>query len=212
MKKRRKANKFVVAYLLCVIIAISQYLATYISVFFDKQLGGLNAELLSIEEFQLKDLEIVDLTTLRSLSDDPWMILPVEDLDIYTLEVTCTYSKSPYEICMYYSTSENQSFSADYRVWPVEIYTNTYLFILPRKHLHSLRLDICSTCDNKITFGKIEINNRDSFNRAFSLNGWKFFSILFIPLYFISVVLAFVKLGEYIVQKCPIHSDYTNQQ
>lgn len=212
MKSRKKSCKIFAVYLLCVIIVISPHLTTYISILVGKQMGRLGSELLSVSEFQLKGLDILNSNTLHSLTDDPWMILSADDRDIYTVEVICTYSKSPHEICIYYSTSENQPFSSDDRVWPVEIDTNTYLFTLPKKHLHSLRLDICSTSDNEITFEKIEINNADSFNRILFPTGWDFFSILFFPLYLTSVALAFVEFGRYIVKKCVTHKNHTNQQ
>ena len=90
-------------------------------------------------------LHAAESETLVTTTGDPQMIL--EDLSGYTvrtMRVWASYEGDAREMCLYFTTQPGEPYSQDNRVYPAQQDDGSYLYVLPRTQIVSLRLDPCS--------------------------------------------------------------------
>lgn len=97
---------------------------------------------------------------LLTLSDDPQLVWQNPDgRKIRSLRFAAVYENSPREMCLYYTSAPGEPFSQDKRVFAVQSDDGeSYLYTLPQGNIAALRLDPCSTEDNRITVFGIALN------------------------------------------------------
>ena len=106
--------------------------------------GTLAQQKISLEEFQLVDLQ-AEGNGYVSTSADPQIILEdVSDRVVRTLSYQAEFDADPREMCLYYTTAAGEPYSQDKRVFPTIGEDGSYVYTLPRTTIVSLRLDPCS--------------------------------------------------------------------
>lgn len=106
--------------------------------------GTLTEQQISLEEFQLVDLDAQE-GGYTSTSSDPQIILEdVSDRVVRTLSYQAEFDSEPREMCLYYTTAVGEPYSQDKRVFPTIGEDGSYIYTLPRTTIVSLRLDPCS--------------------------------------------------------------------
>lgn len=106
--------------------------------------GTLTEQQISLEEFQLVDLDAQE-GEYTSTSSDPQIILEdVSDRVVRTLSYQAEFDSEPREMCLYYTTAVGDPYSQDKRVFPTIGEDGSYIYTLPRTTIVSLRLDPCS--------------------------------------------------------------------
>lgn len=106
--------------------------------------GTLTEQQVSLEEFQLVDLDAQE-RGYTSTSSDPQIILEdVSDRVVRTLSYQAEFDGEPREMCLYYTTAVGEPYSQDKRVFPTIGEDGSYIYTLPRTTIVSLRLDPCS--------------------------------------------------------------------
>lgn len=106
--------------------------------------GTLTEQQISLEEFQLVDLDAQE-GGYTSTSSDPQIILEdVSDRVVRTLSYQAEFDGEPREMCLYYTTAVGEPYSQDKRVFPTIGEDGSYIYTLPRTTIVSLRLDPCS--------------------------------------------------------------------
>lgn len=106
--------------------------------------GTLTEQQISLEEFQLVDLDAQE-GEYTSTSSDPQIILEdVSDRVVRTLSYQAEFDSEPREMCLYYTTAVGEPYSQDKRVFPTIGEDGSYIYTLPRTTIVSLRLDPCS--------------------------------------------------------------------
>lgn len=106
--------------------------------------GTLTEQQVSLEEFQLVDLDAQE-GGYTSTSSDPQIILEdVSDRVVRTLSYQAEFDGEPREMCLYYTTAVGKPYSQDKRVFPTIGEDGSYIYTLPRTTIVSLRLDPCS--------------------------------------------------------------------
>lgn len=106
--------------------------------------GTLTEQQVSLEEFQLVDLDEQE-GGYTSTSSDPQIILEdVSDRVVRTLSYQAEFDSEPREMCLYYTTAVGEPYSQDKRVFPTIGEDGSYIYTLPRTTIVSLRLDPCS--------------------------------------------------------------------
>lgn len=106
--------------------------------------GTLAQQQISLEEFQLVDLQ-AEGNGYVSTSADPQIILEdVSDRVVRTLSYQAEFDADPREMCLYYTTAAGEPYSQDKRVFPTIGEDGSYVYTLPRTTIVSLRLDPCS--------------------------------------------------------------------
>ena len=106
--------------------------------------GTLTEQQVSLEEFQLVDLDAQE-GGYTSTSSDPQIILEdVSDRVVRTLSYQAEFDGEPREMCLYYTTAVGEPYSQDKRVFPTIGEDGSYIYTLPRTTIVSLRLDPCS--------------------------------------------------------------------
>lgn len=106
--------------------------------------GTLTEQQVSLEEFQLVDLDAQE-GGYTSTSSDPQIILEdVSDRVVRTLSYQAEFDSEPREMCLYYTTAVGEPYSQDKRVFPTIGEDGSYIYTLPRTTIVSLRLDPCS--------------------------------------------------------------------
>lgn len=106
--------------------------------------GTLAQQQISLEEFQLVDLQ-AEGDGYVSTSADPQIILEdVSDRVVRTLSYQAEFDADPREMCLYYTTAAGEPYSQDKRVFPTIGEDGSYVYTLPRTTIVSLRLDPCS--------------------------------------------------------------------
>lgn len=97
---------------------------------------------------------------LLTLTDDPQLLWRNPDgRAVRTLRFAAVYENSPREMCLYYTSAPGEPFSQDKRVFAVPSDDGeSYLYTLPQGRIAALRLDPCSTEENRVTVFGIALN------------------------------------------------------
>ena len=110
-------------------------------------------------QFTLVDIVNTGQSTWRTLSDDPQMHWQNPDgRAVRTLRMEAAFSKSPREMCLYYTTRPGEDFSQEKRVFAAQQDDGSYLYTLPAGNITALRLDPCSARDLDMTVTGIFLN------------------------------------------------------
>lgn len=120
--------------------------------------GALAETQLTLADFQAVNAVVEEENVLVSENEDPQLLYTVpEGQRLKTLTLAVDYSKTPYERCVYYSTTEPGAFSGAKRVWPTENADGSLTFTLPRG-VKYIRLDPGSRSDLRMEFAAITAN------------------------------------------------------
>lgn len=110
-------------------------------------------------EFTSVDLELSGQNTWHTLSDDPQLHWQNPDgRALRTLRLEAAFSKSPREMCLYYTTRPGEDFGEEKRVFAAQQDDGSYLFTLPAGSITALRLDPCSARGLDMTVTGIFLN------------------------------------------------------
>lgn len=137
--------------------------------------GTLNRQVLTVDSFELVNLEKQGNNRLYTINGDPQMILrDVSGQIVRNLTIRAEYTKDAREMCLYYTTAPEQDFSQEKRVFAVQADDGTCTYTLPRTKIYSLRLDPCSPAENELltmTVEEISLNETCSALSYFT-PGW----------------------------------------
>lgn len=158
--------------------------------------GTLAPQTLTVDDFELVELEKAGENTVQATGYDPQMILKNVPPVVRSLQMEVTYSSQPNEVDLYYAAA-GQPFGDDRRVWAVPQPDGSYLFTLPRKEIASLRLDPASTTI-KMKFTSIALNLPQSPANYFNLGWGGLVVLLVLPAF----VAAGLRLALNVVQYC----------
>ncbi len=123
-----------------------------------RRAGTLAETQLSLADFQAVNAAVEKENVLVSENEDPQLLYAVpEGQRLKTLTLAVEYSKTPYERCIYYSTTEPGAFSGAKRVWPVENADGSLSFTLPRG-VKYIRLDPGSRSGLRMEFVSVTAN------------------------------------------------------
>ena len=146
--RRRRAIP-VICYLVAFLVWLLLGAGAAVSDAMARASGRLEELTLHAADFALVDLTLTasdaESETLVTTTGDPQMIL--EDLSGYTvrtMRVWAGYEGDAREMCLYYTTRPGEPYSQDNRVYPAQQDDGSYLYVLPRTQIVSLRLDPCS--------------------------------------------------------------------
>lgn len=146
--RRRRAIP-VICYLVAFLVWLLLGVGAAVSDAMARASGRLEELTLHAADFALVDLTLTasdaESETLVTTTGDPQMIL--EDLSGYTvrtMRVWASYEGDAREMCLYYTTRPGEPYSQDNRVYPAQQDEGSYLYVLPRTQIVSLRLDPCS--------------------------------------------------------------------
>lgn len=124
--------------------------------------GTLYESALTLENFELVDMQLLEDGNYITTSGDPQMIWQNTDgMTVRTLRLTAEFDRSSREMCLYYTNAEGESFSVNKRVFAAQQDDGSYVYTLPQGRISALRLDPCSPEENKpvtMTFTGFALN------------------------------------------------------
>lgn len=152
--------------ILCYVVAVIIWLGTGVwSLGADAlaKAGGTLYECeLTLENFELVDMQPLEDGSYITTSGDPQMIWQNTDgMTVRTLRLTASFDRSPREMCLYYTNAEGEPFSVNKRVFAAQQNDGSYVYTLPQGRISALRLDPCSPEENKpvtMTFTGFALN------------------------------------------------------
>lgn len=152
--------------ILCYVVAVIIWLGTGVwSLGADAlaKAGGTLYECeLTLENFELVDMQPLEDGSYITTSGDPQMIWQNTDgMTVRTLRLTASFDRSPREMCLYYTNAEGEPFSVNKRVFAAQQNDGSYVYTLPQGKISALRLDPCSPEENKpvtMTFTGFALN------------------------------------------------------
>lgn len=124
--------------------------------------GTLYERELTVDNFELVDMQLLEDGSYITTSGDPQMIWHNTDgMTVRTLRLTASFDRSPREMCLYYTNAEGEPFSVNKRVFAAQQDDGSYVYTLPQGNIAALRLDPCSPEENKpvtMTFSGFSLN------------------------------------------------------
>lgn len=124
--------------------------------------GSLYQCELTLENFELVDMQLLEDGSYITTSGDPQMIWHNTDgMTVRTLRLTASFDRSPREMCLYYTNAEGEPFSVNKRVFAAQQDDGSYVYTLPQGRIAALRLDPCSPEEGKpvtMTFSGFSMN------------------------------------------------------
>ncbi len=147
-----------------------------------------SAQELTLQDFELYNLEITGENTLTATGSDPQMILHNTNGNIrsvyYELE---TNAKGI--ACAYYTYNVEQDFSNRQRLLPEFGQTKTALYTFPHSGVAKIRLDIGSIAGDVYTFKQLTLNESIPFLNYFKLTNTQVICLLIMPVLIYSVIM-----------------------
>lgn len=173
----RRAGLPVACYLAAALLWLAYGLGCWAGDLAARAQGRLQPVTLGIEEFQLVDLapwgEGGDNFYITTSGDPQLLWQNTEGLVVRNLRFSVEYLQNePREMCLYYTTSPEEPYSADRRVFPVEQPNGDYLYTLPRAQIYSLRIDPCSPDESGPVVFMLPGNSVELNVGAFSLGAY----------------------------------------
>lgn len=173
--KIKKLPLLVLCYGLCVLLWLIGGVGALGRDFLANQSGRLYPFEQEAADFQLVDLRQLENGSYLTESADPQLLWTSQDgRAIRTLRVKSTFSRTPREICLYYTTAPDQPFGKDRAVYPQLAADGSYVYRLPAASVTALRLDPCSPQEGlpmEVQFGTFYFNEKLPFWRYFA-PGW----------------------------------------
>ena len=124
------------------------------------------------EEVTLVNMEPAGQNTWHTTNDDPQVHWQNPDgRAVRSLRMEAEFTKSPREMCVYYTTKAGEDFSQEKRVFAQPQHDGSYLFSLPAGAITALRLDPCSEKNLDMTVTGIFLNEPVEFISYFN-PGW----------------------------------------
>lgn len=124
--------------------------------------GRLYEQQLTLENFELVDMQPLENGSYITTSGDPQMIwYNTDGITVRTLRLTADFDRSPREMCLYYTNTQGEPFSVNKRVFAVQQDDGSYVYTLPQGRIAALRLDPCSPEQDKpvtMTFAGFSMN------------------------------------------------------
>ncbi len=153
---------------------------------------------LSLNDFSLHDLEVIDDTTLVSIGADAQMIFSQNQ------EIKSVYYKLKNNatgvVCSYYLENENQDFSNYNRLFPEFSVYDEAFYIYP-DNTYVVRLDIGSVSGELYEFEEITLNKEIAFYKYFSLTNFQVVLFLITPAIVYSIIKSILLLKESYLKK-----------
>lgn len=173
--KKLRAPLPTLCYGACLALWLLGSLLGFGSDFVQKAAGSLYQFQLAYEDFEPVNLHRQENGVLLTENDDPQMIWQNDQgLTVRTLRMEASFSRSPREMCLYYTTKPGEPFSVNKRVFAAQNNDGSYVYTLPQGRIAALRLDPCSPLENKpveIELSGIYLNEAAAWWSYFS-PGW----------------------------------------
>lgn len=188
MKKTKKyisggpLSRLVFIYILCAVCFLAFHLVYGIINVYGYATGKYAENNLTLNDFEIKDGEMVNTVTLINGSDDTQLIYTGK---IRNLTVKCTFSENPGEFVCFYNKTGDYVFGTD-KMEYARIYDGYYIFDFP-VGTKQIRLDTGIFSSTTTVFEEITIN-RPSVYTVTNLSAGDLFSILVLPAFCFMVI------------------------
>lgn len=150
-----------------------------------KSSGRLFEQQLSVADFELVNMHELETGSYISENDDPQMIwYNADGRTIRTLRMEAEFDRSPREMCLYYTTRQDEPFSVNKRVFASQQNDGSYLYTLPQGKIAALRLDPCSPLTDKpvtMAFSEFTMNQPAGVVSYFAPGWYGMFQLVVYP-------------------------------
>ncbi len=172
-KKNLLINLYVVTIIFYLIVGV--YNTVYDNLFAPKQQN------LSVYDFELYDIEIVNDNTVIAIGNDPQMIYNITKSNIHTVYYKLENSANGIT-CAYYTKNAQEDFSNAKRLFPSFGQSKEVLYILPQNNIQRIRLDIGSIPGETYVFEELTINKKVSVLNYFKPTNMQLVILVILPL------------------------------
>ncbi|MBQ7859044.1 MAG: hypothetical protein IJ347_02765 [Faecalibacterium sp.] len=134
-----------------------------------------------LAEFELYALEATGEDSLVSTTPDPQLYWYNPDGRVVrSVQLQITFPRIPGELALYYTEQPGEAFGRDRKVYPIQQADDSWLFVLPRAQVYSLRIDPSSEI---ITMNDVQIQFNTGYRWwQYYLPGWQqAFDLLLFP-------------------------------